>query len=288
MQGYVLRRTIRWLLVCGVAFGLLCCIAYVIAGRGTSRTSLGKLLGHTPAVRDAGGYRKIHVFVALCDNRHQGIVPVPAAIGNGQDPPRNLYWGARYGVKTYFLRSHEWKLVGDVAKPEAHILERLIFKHRRKKALLVADAYDGACMRETITDLLTGAAGMNAEEITVGGKPYAFGGGAQLLAFVGHDGLMDFRLDLSLTPSANPPKDVLLFCCASRPFFRPWIARAGANPLIWTTNLMCPEAYTLKAAVDGWLNHEPPNSIRERVAREYSAYQRCSVRAARKLFVTGN
>ncbi|RYD88183.1 MAG: hypothetical protein EOP54_27665 [Sphingobacteriales bacterium] len=25
----------------------------------------------------------IHVFVALCDNKYQGIVPVPKAIGNG-------------------------------------------------------------------------------------------------------------------------------------------------------------------------------------------------------------
>ncbi len=33
----------------------------------------------------------IHVFVALCDNQNQGIVPVPASLGNGQDPKSNLY-----------------------------------------------------------------------------------------------------------------------------------------------------------------------------------------------------
>lgn len=48
---------------------------------------------------EVGGYRKVHVFVALADNR-QGIAPVPARIGNGQDPANNLYWGARYGIKT--------------------------------------------------------------------------------------------------------------------------------------------------------------------------------------------
>ncbi|HST23582.1 MAG TPA: hypothetical protein VLR90_20895, partial [Blastocatellia bacterium] len=36
--------------------------------------------------------RVIHVLVALCDNEHQGIVPVPAKIGNGDDPQNNLYW----------------------------------------------------------------------------------------------------------------------------------------------------------------------------------------------------
>ena len=40
-------------------------------------------------------FKVVHVFVALCDNRHQGIVPVRAELGNGQDPRTNLYWGAR-------------------------------------------------------------------------------------------------------------------------------------------------------------------------------------------------
>ena len=38
--------------------------------------------------------RLVHVFVALADNAHQGIVPVPAALGNGDDAAQNLYWGA--------------------------------------------------------------------------------------------------------------------------------------------------------------------------------------------------
>ena len=41
-------------------------------------------------------------MVALADNDHQGIVPVPRQLGDGDDPANNLYWGARYGVKTYF------------------------------------------------------------------------------------------------------------------------------------------------------------------------------------------
>jgi hypothetical protein len=44
----------------------------------------------------------IHVFVALCDNDSQGIVPVPKKIGNGNDPDNNLYWGCGYGVRTFF------------------------------------------------------------------------------------------------------------------------------------------------------------------------------------------
>jgi hypothetical protein len=39
----------------------------------------------------------IHVFVALADNKNQGIVPVAAILGNGEDPQHNLYWGSAYG-----------------------------------------------------------------------------------------------------------------------------------------------------------------------------------------------
>ena len=55
--------------------------------------------------------RVVHVFVALADNQHQGIVPVPPALGNGSDAQRNLYWGAAYGVKTFFKASDEWQLI---------------------------------------------------------------------------------------------------------------------------------------------------------------------------------
>src|SRR6187551_3111970 len=57
------------------------------------------------------GLKTIHVFVALCDNEYQGIVPVPAKIGNGQDAATNLYWGCGAGVRTYFKNSKSWTLV---------------------------------------------------------------------------------------------------------------------------------------------------------------------------------
>ena len=71
--------------------------------------------------------KTIHVLVALCDNVHQGIVPVPARIGNGDDPQNNLYWGARFGVKTFFSKSPDWVFVTSIADPKPWILERCVF-----------------------------------------------------------------------------------------------------------------------------------------------------------------
>ncbi|WP_302821838.1 hypothetical protein [Fusobacterium ulcerans] len=86
--------------------------------------------------------KTIHIFVALCDNKNQGIVKVPEKIGNGQDPENNLYWGCAYGIKTYFKRSKEWKLL-KTEKSDSVVLERVIFKHKTKNYYIIADAYDG-------------------------------------------------------------------------------------------------------------------------------------------------
>jgi hypothetical protein len=72
---------------------------------------------------------------------------VPARIGNGDDPANNLYWGAMFGVKTFFKRSGDWKLIAEARNPRAGILERLIFKHQFKEVYLIADAYQVARSR---------------------------------------------------------------------------------------------------------------------------------------------
>src|ERR1051325_9196966 len=111
--------------------------------------------------------RVVHVFVALADNQNQGIVPVPARLGNGDDAERNLYWGAAGGVKTYFRRSTEWTLLQSGHKPKSEVLERCIFKHKTKNVYLVADAYRGVEIRQAILDFLSSAAGDGTESISI-------------------------------------------------------------------------------------------------------------------------
>ena len=62
---------------------------------------------------------------------------------------------------------------------------------------------------------------------------------------------------------------------------------SGAYPLVWTTGLMAPEAYTLKSALDGWIAGENGEEIRDRAAGAYDKYQKCGVRAAHRLLVSG-
>lgn len=233
------------------------------------------------------GQRVIHVLVALCDNANQGIVKVPAALGNGQDPNGNLYWGAAYGVRSWFNRSKEWKRMEKVAVPNAHVLERIIWKHATEDAYLVADAYDGASIEKATRDLLGFAGGHDASTVTVKGRKLPVGGGADLIAYCGHDGLMDFAPPTMPGAMNSTHRDVIILACMSKRFFSAPLKGTGATPLLWSTGLMAPEAYTLDAALQGWIMREGAQRVLERAAQAYAKWQKCSADAARKLLVSG-
>jgi len=242
-----------------------------------------------PSVSRAS-FRVVHVFVALADNQHQGIIPVPPALGNGQDPKRNLYWGAAYGVKTYFKASEDWKLVWSGRGSKNVILERCVFKNTKNDVYLVADAYEGSQIKLALTDFLSAAAGMAKENVSfkmgLEEVSFAVAGDADVIVYVGHDAFMDFQVQpIAGTRRDKSPRTIIL-ACASRPYFASYIQQTGAEPLLWTTGLMAPEAYTLKAALDGWIAQEDDEAIRRRAAQAYDKYQKCGSRAALRLFVT--
>jgi len=236
----------------------------------------------------------IHVFVALCDNVNQGIVPVSSALGNGDNPATNLYWGAAFGIKAFFSQNKNWEpasITGSSSKSSSVVLDRVVFKHRRSNAFLVAEAYRGMYIRQATEDFLAAAAGAPGETVTVSsnGQPVELhlGGRANLIAYIGHDGLMDFQLS-SFPKKQNPEnRDAIILACASKSYFAPALKTTGADPLLWTTNLMAPEAYILSAAIDGWLNRETDEQIRLRAAKAYDQYQHCGIKSANALFATG-
>ena len=235
--------------------------------------------------------RTIHVFVALADNKNQGIVPVAAVLGNGEDPARNLYWGSAYGVKTYFARSAEWQMIASGQRPRPEVLERCVFKHRTQNVYLIADAYQGSKIQQAIMDFLEAAAGGETENVPVkaGTQTLTLNGrgGAELVAYAGHDGLMDFQLPSLPQSKSTKRREAIILACISKSYFSAPLRATGATPLIWTTGLMAPEAYTLKSAIDGWILHESNEQIRERAAAAYDKYQKCGLKGARRLLVTG-
>ena len=235
----------------------------------------------------ADNLKTIHVFVALCDNINQGIVPVSKTLGNGQNPKSNLYWGALYGVKTHFKKSKDWELVKPTESSNPKILESVLFKHKTSATYLLAEAYDGKYIKDTTIDFLEAAAGCTPKTIYKDGLNLGFGGAANLMAYIGHDGLMEFNVEGNFKPTNPKKRDAIILACISKDYFEPYLKQTGANPLVWTTGLMAPEAYTLEWAIDGWILDETDAQIRERAAQAYNHYQKCGIRGARNLLVTG-
>ena len=166
----------------------------------------------------------VHVVVALCDNANQGIIPVPASLGNGQDPRTNLYWGALYGVRTHFSQTAGWARIESEAPADPRILDRIVLYASLKRdeisvpVYVIADAWDGAHIREALQAYLRMAAGSSTESVEVNNGSEQMGlragGSAHLLAYVGHNGLMEFSLETPVpsTEDVNPRSAVVLGC----------------------------------------------------------------------------
>jgi len=215
----------------------------------------------------------------------------PPALGNGRDPQRNLYWGGAYGVKTYFRASEDWELVWAGHGPKDAILERCVFKRGKNDVYLIAGAYEGSQIKLAVSDFLSAAAGIAKEKVSLEMRPaevtIAIAGDADLVVHVGHDAFMDFQIPPITGASGDKPRQTIVLACASKSFFAPYIRQTAAEPLLWTTGLMAPEAYTLKAALDGWIAHEDDGAIRRRTAEAYHKYHKCGARAASRLFAAG-
>lgn len=214
--------------------------------------------------------KSIRVFVALCDNATQGIIPVPPKIGNGNDLDNNLYWGCDEGVRSIFKQSKAWKLTNSTRtdkQDDELILEELHLKHTAAGATLHASAYRGSRMKQCLLDF---------EEAIRSGK-------FDLVVYIGHNGLMDERLPL-IAASPEHRAEVIVLCCKSADYFKERITLQGGRPVLLTTQLMYPGAFLLRDAAEAWLNGGKPESLRASAAKAYAKNQGISVKSALGVF----
>lgn len=238
----------------------------------------------------------IQVSVALADNRNQWIVPVPKSLGNGQNPATNLYWGARYGVKTFLIKDAGWVIDSSINPDDKRILERVVFKkaffrrNQKVNVYLVADAWDGKYIKDTIRAFLNYNSGNDTFDIHMNEIELSAGGHAHLIVYIGHNALMDFAGMNDLTVSnppvigSNPDNDAMVLACKSKAWFFKRLSQVGANPVLLTSGLMAPEAYSLNAAITEWIEGKDVVQVRKAAAGSYSKYQKIGLKAAERLF----
>lgn len=207
---------------------------------------IAKIEDQTPLV--------VHVMVPLCDNDHQGIIPTTPSLGNGLDLHRNLYWATSKGMKRYFKEHPDWNFLVSQLDPTDDILERVVFKKSYNNGAivyLVADAYRGDRMVNTLNDFFNSLAGALNDSISIDGKVLGIHGNADLLAFNGHNGLMDENTSHKLSVDGKQ-RDAVAIACSSGPYFREEYLKTNSYPLVTTTNLLYPGAFILEAIINEW------------------------------------
>ena len=232
----------------------------------------------------------IHVYVALCDNDSQGIAPVPERIGNGDDPSNNLYWGCSDGARAIFSKSATWqRLSTGKVEGQAEILERLVFQNKSNQAVLVIDAWRGSEIETCMDAYRKAMSGQEYESLALklGNKDAKLNlrGGADLLVFIGHNGLMEFKVpDYPANPNRKQPVDSIILCCKSEKYFITHLETSGATPLLLTASNMYPGAFILHDVLPGWFAGETPEALRLRAAKAYAKNQGISTKSAATVF----
>ena len=150
---------------------------------------------------------------------------------------------------------------------------------------LVADAWDGKYIRDTVIQFLKYNAGKDVIDIKLGEKKIRAGGNAHLIVYVGHNGLMDYSNILNPEPEPGRlPNDAIVLACMSEDYFLSRLKKLGAHPLVLTTGLMAPEAYSLDAAIKMWAEGGDDIQVRKAAAKSYNKYQKTGLKAAERLF----
>lgn len=203
---------------------------------------------------------QVHVYVALCN-----VSCLPNDLGNGDNLTRNLYWGAGYGIKSYFSKDADWITLSDDYDHSDFVAERIVYKHTYSDIRVVVDAYWGKHIGNAIFDCLADST-------------------SSLCVYVGHNELMG-----GITPnvSSENQKDIILFTCFGKDYFEPYLKNVNAYPVLWTTTSVAPEAYILDSALNDWINKVDYNTLRQNTARVYDKFQHCGYDQAYKTFTTG-
>jgi len=230
--------------------------------------------------------RTIHVLVPLCNSEHDRMVGTSTGCDYDK-PSTNLFWGAIYGVKTFFKSDLEnWEHIYDIQYTESSIVERAIFKHKKEDVTLIADAYNGKMLDLALIDFYQSLDGSKKENFLLLDLDFEIDvniyGSADLVVFVGQYKKVDYKFNLDEKSNI----ETMILTCFSQLNFCNAISRTSTTPLLLTTNALAPEAYSISGALNSWILNKDSEEIINQAAYEYNYYQKCGIKAAQSLFVS--
>jgi hypothetical protein len=240
----------------------------------------------------AGKPLVVDVNVPLCDNAITACGN--AKLGDPDTPETNLYWATTPGFGRWFdRRASGWKRVLQTTKDtgDKDVLDLRAYRRtvvasaawrkrgvpKRFDMVVVIRAWRGSAIDRALAVYASDISESTARTVTLNDKTeISAGGTAQIVAFVGHNRLMD--LDTFKWPSpGKDTKGTIAIACHTRSYMKEVPAKTRV-PLLMTRDYLFSNAAPLEAAVLAFAAGEGYQQIRTDAATAYAGVQKKEVR----------
>jgi hypothetical protein len=265
------------------------CSLYGLGHADDAQPWLDGLQARVIADLAAGKPLVVQAHVPLCDN---DVIPCGnARLGDGDTPARNLYWGTSEGMLGWFgRRGSGWKQTLDAdgaAIGEPDVLDLRVFSRtlptpaawRRAGAParftvhVVAQAWRGEQIHEAFTHYADDLYGVTRHAITLAdGTRIAAGGDSHIVAYVGHNHLMDLAAFdwAALDDDDARPRGAIAIACHTAVYMQDTVPSAQRVPLVMTRDFLLASSAALEGAVLGFARGGDYAAIRKGAAAGYA------------------
>lgn len=242
----------------------------------------------------AGKPLVVEVHVPLCES---SILRCGnAKLGDGDTPATNLYWATRPGFGKWFdRRGSGWtralRETEDTGDPD--VLELRVYRRtltapaawrkrgapKRYEVAVVIRGWRGTAIDRALAAYAADLSGQTPRTITLAdGTTLEAGGAAQLVAFVGHNRLMDLDEAYAWPEAGTEPKGTIAIACHTSSYMKRDVPGATRVPLLMTNDFLFSNAAPLEAAVLAFARGGNYAAIRRDAATAYAAVQKREVK----------
>ncbi len=242
----------------------------------------------------AGRPLVVEVHVPLCESTI--IACGNKKLGDGDNPETNLYWATTPGFGEWFARRGSgWKRMlkqaaadtGDVDVLAVHVYRRTLatpaaWRKRGAPAKLELDivvhGWRGKAIDRALDAYAADVSGSTPRTIKLDdGTTLAAGGAAQIVAWVGHNRLMDKESFQWPTPTTMT-KGAIAIACHTAAYMEQDVPGATRVPLLMTRDFLFANAAPLEATVLAFASGGTYAKIRLDAATAYAGVQKREVR----------
>lgn len=255
---------------------------------------LAGLTDRVVADAKAGKPLVVEVHVPLCEGTI--IACGNKKLGDGDNPATNLYWSTTPGFGEWFKRRGSgWKRVLEQKAGQTgdgDVLAVLVYRRTvttpatwRKLGApanlevdIVIHGWRGTAIDRALAAYADDVSGAKPRVVTLAdGSTLDAGGAAQIVAWVGHNRLMDLESFQWPTPGTMT-KGAIAIACHTADYMEQEVPSATRVPLLMTRDFLFANAAPLEATVLAFANGGSYSAIRLAAATAYAGVQKREVR----------